>query len=81
MNRFIELNCRKESIPRNESGFASLMEIVHPHTHTHKKVGACNVVTRKKHVLRKKCGKRVFLYRVSEPTYNQKSDDLEICHV
>ncbi len=24
---------------------------------------------------------RVFLYRVSERTYNQKSDDLEICRV
>ncbi len=41
-----------------------------------------NIARQKKRILCKKALViRVFLYRVSECTYNQKSDDLEICRV
>ncbi len=48
----------------------------------HKK-GVCNFATRKKRILRKKCVTlhASLLYRVSERAYNQKSGDLEICHL
>ncbi len=46
------------------------------------KMGVCNIDRREKRILCKKALViRVFLYRVSERTYNQKSDDLEICRV
>ncbi len=46
------------------------------------KMRVCDIDRRKKRILCKKALViRVFLYRVSERTYNLKSDDLEICRV
>ncbi len=43
----------------------------------------CNITIRKKRIgyFAKSVEMQVFLYRVSECAYNQKSDDLEFCHV